>query len=71
MTLFELLKEGCTIEFPCGYVLKGDPESNYIDTFTDLAGVRESDGLRPLTKEGTREALADARHYAKRIKEYE
>lgn len=65
MTLYELLKEGCTIEFPSGYILSGDTEENYIDTKIKLAGKICGDGIRDLTKEGTRLALADARKYQK------
>lgn len=66
MTLFELLKEGCRIEFPSGYILQGDPEYGYIDTKLKISGIVSGDGLRELTKEGTRKALDDARKYAKR-----
>lgn len=65
MTLFELLKEGCEIQFPSGYILKGDPEDGYIDTAIILSGIRSGDGLRDLTPQGTAKALADARHYQK------
>lgn len=65
MTLFELLKKGCKVEFPSGYILEGDPQYGYINTATKLAGEIHSDGLRDLTKEGTRLALGDAyRHEA-------
>ena len=63
MTLFELLKQGCEIKFPSGYVLKGDPETGYIDCFIELAGERYADGLRPLDKTGTAEALKDVKYH--------
>lgn len=63
MTLFELLKEGCTIEFSSGYILQGDPENDYIDTKVKIAGIVSSDGLRELSKNGTRLALSDARKH--------
>lgn len=63
MTLFELLKKGCEIKFPYGYILKGDPETGYIQCETELAGDRYPDGCWELTKEGTRKALADARRH--------
>lgn len=66
MTLYELLKEGCTITFPSGYILVGDPDTGYIDTRIELAGERYDDGLRLLSKDGTRLALNDARQYAKK-----
>lgn len=69
MTLFELLSERCTIEFPSGYVLVGDPEFEYIDTYVKLAGELKHDGLRNLSKEGTRLALMDARNHAELNKE--
>lgn len=69
MTLFELLQEGCTVEFPFGYILQGDPESAYIEAKVKLAGEISSDGFRTLSKEGTRKALKDARDYQKRNKE--
>lgn len=65
MTVFELLKQGCEIKFPSGYILKGDPETGYIDTSIELAGERYPDGLRGLNKEGTRLALNDVKHYEK------
>jgi hypothetical protein len=63
MTLFELLKEGCEVKFPSGYILKGDPDNGDIDTAVELAGERHSDGTRVLSKDGTRLALADARKH--------
>lgn len=69
MTLYQLLKEGCEVKFPCGYILKGDPDSGYIETEVELAGERSPDGLRALDKDGTRLALSDVRHYEKSMKE--
>lgn len=71
MTLFELLKEGCEIKFPSGYILRGDIVEHYIDTEVELAGERSSDGVRVLSKDGCRLALADARRHAQLNKNYE
>jgi hypothetical protein len=65
MTVFELLKQGCEIKFPSGYILKGDPDSGYIETNIELCGEVHTDGLRSLDKEGTRLALNDAKWYEK------
>lgn len=69
MTLYELLKQGCTVEFPCGYILKGDPEDGYIECKIKLAGEIHNDGLRSLDKKGTAEALGDVKEHEKRMKE--
>lgn len=69
MTLFQLLKEGCKVEFPSGYILQGDPSTMYIDCKVSLAGEVSSDGVRQLNKEGTRMALADARKYEQQNKQ--
>jgi hypothetical protein len=71
MTLFSLLREGCTIIFPSGYILQRDPATNYIDTRFELDGTCVGDGLRELTKEGSRKALEDARKYEQKQKEHE
>jgi hypothetical protein len=59
-TVFELLKMGCQIQFPNGYVLKGDPESGYIDTGFVIVDELLQDGLRNLSEEGTVDAINDA-----------
>jgi hypothetical protein len=64
MTLFELLKKGCTIVYPSGYILEGDPDYGYINTKIELAGEYHSDGVRDLTKEGVRLAQQDEKKYA-------
>lgn len=65
MTVYEILKAGGKIEFASGYILKGDPSTNYIDTGFTLDGIYCSDGLRVLTKEGTALAIKDAKKYTK------
>lgn len=65
MTIFELLKSGGKVEFSSGYILKGDPETNYIDTGYNLCGEYYADGLRILDKDGVRLAIADAKKYEK------
>lgn len=68
MTAYEILKMGGSIEFPWGYKLVGDPENNYIDTYQVLCGEQHHDGLRVLSKDGTRLALADAKHFQQQNK---
>ena len=62
-TVCDLLKMGCQIQFPNGYVLKGDPGSGYIETNVIIAGELSNDGLRPLDETGTVEAMNDAMSY--------
>lgn len=64
MTVFDLLKHGCEIIFPSGYVLKGDPDTGYIECAIDLAGERHPDGVRLLDKKGVADALKDAKYHA-------
>jgi hypothetical protein len=59
-TVFQLLQMGCQIQFPNGYVLKGDPETGYIDTKMIIGDELLDDGLRNLTEEGTVDAINDA-----------
>jgi hypothetical protein len=66
MSLFELLKKGCTIIYPSGYILEPDLEYGYINTKVELAGEYYSDGLRDLTKEGVRLAQLDEKLHAQR-----
>jgi len=63
-TVCDLLKMGCQIQFPNGYVLKGDPQSGYIETNIIIAGELSNDGLRPLDETGTVDALNDAMSYS-------
>jgi hypothetical protein len=59
-TVFELLQMGCQIQFPNGYVLKGDPVTKYIETSFVVGEELVQDGLRNLSEEGTVEAIEDA-----------
>jgi hypothetical protein len=59
-TVFQLLQMGCQIQFPNGYVLKGDPETGYIETKMIIGDELLDDGLRNLTEEGTVDAINDA-----------
>lgn len=59
-TVFELLQIGCQIQFPNGYIIKGDPESGYIETKMILGEELLDDGLRALSETGTVDALNDA-----------
>lgn len=70
MTAFEILKSGGKIVFLSGYILKGDPENNYIDCGYEFCGIYYSDGLRILDKNGTALAIKDAKSYAKREKSH-
>jgi hypothetical protein len=63
-TILNLLKQGCEIKFPSGYILKGDPARNYIDTGFDIGNGYHSDGLRILNEEGVRLALSDAKEFS-------
>lgn len=63
-TVCDLLKMGCQIQFPNGYILKGDPQSGYIETNIIIAGELSNDGLRPLDETGTVDALNDAMSYS-------
>jgi hypothetical protein len=62
-TVFELLQMGCQIQFPNGYVIKGDPETKYIETKFVVGDELLDDGLRNLSEEGTVEAIEDAMKY--------
>jgi len=59
-TLLELLKTGCTIEFPSGYSLRGNPSDGYIYLRTEYG----ADGLESLDEVGVERALLDERRYA-------
>jgi hypothetical protein len=61
--ILNLLKQGCSIHFTSGYVLKGDPVSGYIDTGWLYCNEYMPDGLRVLNEEGLREALNDADNF--------
>jgi len=63
-TVCDLLKMGCQIQFPNGYILKGDPETGYIETNIVIAGELSEDGLRPLDETGTVDAINDAMSYS-------
>ena len=62
-TLLTLLKKGCKIEFPSGYILTGDPDNNYIDTGFELEGHYCGDGTRILDRDGVRLAINDEVHF--------
>ena len=62
-TLLTLLKAGCKVEFPSGYILEGDPSNGYIDTGFDTGCGYSSDGLRILGRDGVSEALKDERYF--------
>jgi hypothetical protein len=61
--ILELLKQGCSMHFTSGYVLKGDPVSGYIDTGWLYCSEYIPDGLRTLSLEGLKEALSDAKNF--------
>ena len=63
-TLLTLLKQGCTITFPCGYRLTGIPDLKYIQCATEFG----QDGLWTLSREGLISALKDVKEYAKNQK---
>lgn len=62
-TIFQLLKDGCEIKFPSGYIISGDPANGYIDTFFELDGHKCGDGVRELNENGVRLAIADAKQF--------
>jgi len=71
-SVLALLKEGCTIKFPSGYIIKGDPKTSYIDTFIETEdNMVYPDGLRILDKDGVRLALADEKKYRQQNAEYD
>lgn len=55
---------GCSITFPSGYILRGDPVNMYIELD---AGIGYPDGLRNLSREGIKESLDDEKKFAKSI----
>ena len=64
-TLYTLLKMGCSVKFPSGYILKGDPQNDYIDLYYSEGYM---DGLQHLTKEGLKKSLQDEKNYVKQLK---
>ncbi len=62
-TLLTLLKKGCKIEFPSGYILRGDPKNHYIDTGFDTGVGYSSDGIRILDRDGVRLSINDEIHF--------
>lgn len=65
ITTLALLKMGCSISFPSGYILTGDPKNGYIDTAYSIDGTdKHPDGLRPLDEDGVRLALDDAKKFS-------
>jgi hypothetical protein len=69
MQMLTLLKMGCEIRFPSGYILRGDPANNYIDTLYEVERIKYPDRLRILDKEGIKQAVQDERDYRKKIRE--
>ena len=63
-TLFTLLRMGCFVIFPSGYVLTGDPTNGYIDLSTPFG----KDGCRSLSRCGVLESLKDEKKYRKENK---
>jgi len=62
-TVFELLQMGCHVQFPNGYILKGNPDTRFIETSMVIGEEMHDDGLRDLTETGTVEAIEDAMKY--------
>jgi hypothetical protein len=58
-TLLDLLQFGCTVEFPNGYSLRGDPDNRYIDCLANGS----KDGVWQLTEQGVIKALEDAENF--------
>ena len=55
MTILDLLKMGCKIEFEGGYYLKGDVKNKNIDVGSQFG----QDGFWFLTEKGLQDAMAD------------
>lgn len=62
-TLLTLLKQGCKIEFPLGYVLQGVPEDRDIREFEVIEGKYYPQGLWTLDAGGVRLAMKDVKKY--------
>lgn len=62
-TLLTLLKYGCKVCFPSGYILEGDPEDSYIQERSILSGNMLDEGLRNLDREGVELSLEDEREF--------
>jgi hypothetical protein len=63
-TLLTLLKMGCQVRFPSGYILTGDPRTNYIDTsYDDGCDGTIPDGLQSLNRDGLHLSLKDEQTY--------
>ena len=58
-TLLDLLKLRCTIEFPSGQTLEGDPETGYIDVYFDDTYL----GCQELSEKGLDCTFADKYMY--------
>ena len=67
-TLLTLLKMGCSVEFPSGYRMTGNPKNGYIELSFNLFDYFEPDGLRELNTEGLEASMRDRREFEKRQK---
>ena len=70
-TLLTLLKQGCKITFPSGYILSGDISNGYINTGFNIGCGYSADGLRILGRDGVSEALKDEKYFIKERKKHE
>lgn len=61
-TALTLLRMGCSIEYPSGYRLSGQPEAGYIQLSTPFG----PDGVWILDKKGVNSAIRDAEEYEKK-----
>ena len=61
MSLLTLLKQGCAVEWPDGFALRGDPSDGYINILHDGYSL----GLWILSKEGLKNALDDIKKQRK------
>lgn len=68
MTVLDVLMGGGSVKLPNGIILKGDPETFYIDIgYEDMDGDFVSEGLWSLSESGLNDALRDAQKIAEEL----
>jgi len=67
-TVIKLLREGCTLMFPSGFGLCGDPENDYIEIFHRAGDAHTGPGIWPLDGSGLSSAMRDIREREREVK---
>jgi hypothetical protein len=71
-SILTILREGCTITFPSGYIFNPDIEGGYIELKYDIGNkVLHKDGLEILDITGVTRAIGFQREFENIINDYE